>query len=251
MKKIILLFILPLLVFIACEARKKEKQLNLDSSDSDKLVITQMVESWNNANLTKNIGDLSNMYAESVNFYGKVMRKNECLKNKISFFEKNPSFSQTIENDIVIEQVNEQKMKSTFTKKVYVNNIVKYYPSYLEFVKESDNWKIITEGDLITDKNLSTKNNSEAILSCEDAIISICKTSPLIKKQLKKDIYIEVDRHEEDSYFIHIYGVNTDATYTLGWYEYNAFSNKLYNTMSEEEMDFDRNYGATTVKMCK
>lgn len=140
--------------------------------------------------------------------------------------------------------------------KVWLFNESKYNDLFKKEKLNDDVSKNIENGLITT--NISNPsaiknelNPKKPILSCEDAIISICKTSPLIKNQLKKDIYIDVDRHDGYSYIIHVYGVGATSTFTLGWYIYNTFSNKLYNSDTEKEIDFDKNYGAGAVKMCQ
>ena len=133
------------------------------SSNSDTTNFKQLVEKWNNAHSTKDVGIFSNLFDNKVLFYGRQQDKNTCIEGKLSLFKKYPDFYQQIFGDIQIEKLNDSTTKCTFVKRVTFNQKTIDYPSYLTFKKFKDGWKISTESDFVTDKNLSKSDNDKSI----------------------------------------------------------------------------------------
>ncbi|MBO7134295.1 MAG: hypothetical protein J6W06_09090 [Bacteroidales bacterium] len=116
-----------------------------------------LVGKWNDANSTKDVGILSNLYSQSVMYYGMRMEKNECIENKLAFFNKKPDFKQEITGEVKVENISADEVKCSFTKTVTVDGKTTDYPSYLQFRKVGDEWKISVESDLVTDENLAKR----------------------------------------------------------------------------------------------
>ena len=112
---------------------------------------------WNEANSTKDVGILSNLYDKRVMYYGMQMDKNECIENKLAFFNKKTDFKQEIVGEVIVENISNSEIKCIFTKKVTVDGNTTDYPSYLQFRKVGEEWKISVEGDLVTDENLAKR----------------------------------------------------------------------------------------------
>ncbi len=127
--------------------------------DSDKADINMFVKYWNNANNSKDWTILNLLYDNNVFYYGKQMDINSVLDNKLKFFNKHPDFSEEITGDITIHKLADNLIKCEFIKRSIINGKTGDYPSYLILKKTGDVWKITTEGDLITDKNISNDNN--------------------------------------------------------------------------------------------
>lgn len=70
---------------------------------------------------------------------------------------KYPNFKQEISNVTVIKTPSDYEV--LFDSKVWTDlqDAPKIYPSYLHVKMIDGSWKIVTESDLITDKNLSKK----------------------------------------------------------------------------------------------
>ena len=125
--------------------------------------LTNLVYSWSNAHLTKNIGEFLNLYSGVVKYYGTDLDRNSCIVNKMDFFTKNPDYSQQISGEVQIEFLNDSEVKCSFMKKVNMRGRSLDFPSYLVFGKVEDKWLIVQESDLVTDGNLSRNKTSENV----------------------------------------------------------------------------------------
>jgi hypothetical protein len=95
------------------------------------------------------------------------MDKNDCIQNTLTFFKKNPDYYQQIYGNITKEKLNDTVVRCTFIKRTTLNQKTKDYPAYLIFTKRQGQWKITTESDLVTDKNLAV---SKEVKIPKDAI---------------------------------------------------------------------------------
>lgn len=141
----------------------------INESISDTADLKQLVADWNKAHSSKDVGVFSNLFENSILFYGVQQDKNTCIESKLSLFKKYPDFYQQILGDIQIEKINDNEVNCSFVKRVTVNQATTDYPSYLKFKKSADSWKIVTEGDLITDKNLAKKSKNKIAIP-KDAV---------------------------------------------------------------------------------
>ncbi len=130
---------------------------NIETKSETATDFAALVGQWCNAHNTKDVGMLSNAYNQSVMFYGSPMDKNECIENKLAFFKKKPDFKQEATGEITIENISDTEVKCSFVKRVTVGGQTTDYPSYLNFRKIGDEWKISVESDLITDENLAKR----------------------------------------------------------------------------------------------
>lgn len=140
------------LFLISCNNQSKENSKNPTSDTDD---FNKLVSDWNNAHCSKDIGMLTSLYDNTILYYGTQKDKNSCIESKLSLFKKYPDYYQQIFGDIRNEKINDTEIKCSFVKRVTFNQQTKDYPSYIIFSKKTDSWKIITEGDLVTDKNLA------------------------------------------------------------------------------------------------
>lgn len=129
-----------------------ENSLNADISE-----IKDLVQNWNDAHNSQDIGVFSTLFSNTVLFYQTQLDKNTCVEKKLSLFKKYPKFHQQIIGEIDIDFLDNNEIKSSFTKQVTIKNKTTDYPSYLIFRNIDGLWKIVTESDLITDKNLAKK----------------------------------------------------------------------------------------------
>jgi hypothetical protein len=141
----------------------------INDATSDTADFKQLVAEWNKAHSSKDVGVFSNLFENSILFYGVQQDKNTCIESKLSLFKKYPDFYQQIFGDIQVEKINDKEVKCSFVKRVTVNQATNDYPSYLTFKKSTDNWKIVTEGDLVTDKNLAKKSEKKITIP-KDAV---------------------------------------------------------------------------------
>ncbi|WP_290698695.1 hypothetical protein [Lacinutrix sp.] len=113
-----------------------------------------LVVKWNDANSSKDIEILSEMYDDSVLYYTVNKSKNNCIQDKLEFYNKHPDFLQEIVGEIETKKTNKNEYKCNFQKRVKYNNKSEVFDSYINFKKINNKWRIITEGDLTTDKNV-------------------------------------------------------------------------------------------------
>lgn len=125
-------------------------------------IIESKANEWNIANNTQDFVKLNGLFAEEVVFYGKRMSVAECLKKKEKIFNKFTPYAQVIVSEYTIEEYSDDLVKCTFSKRVAFDNKTKTYPSYLFFKKIDQDYKIVEEGDEITNSNLNYTSDYES-----------------------------------------------------------------------------------------
>lgn len=130
------------------------------ANNKTEALIIEKTNEWNIANSTKNIGKLWDLFDENPVFYGKRLPVYDCLSKKENFFERG-FFSQVIVSEITVQKLGKELYKSSFKKQVNVNGKSKVYPSYLVFRKIKGKFKIIEEGDEITNANINYEPSYE------------------------------------------------------------------------------------------
>lgn len=142
-------------ILTSCQDHSKHNNKNASKETKDAATIKALVTDWNKANTTKDVAEFHNLYRDTVLYYGTLMDKSECIENKQSFFKKNPDFHQQIQGDVKLDFTTDTEVQCRFYKRVTIQQKTTDYPAYLVFRKVGKTWKITTEGDRITDKNLS------------------------------------------------------------------------------------------------
>jgi len=155
-----------LTIAISC-ASPKTSDSNDDPANTevrtDETDFAALVKEWNKANSSKDYEALSAMFDSNVLFYGTLLNKNACVENKQMAFKKSPDFCQQIYGDIDVKKISDTEVKCSFVKRVTVGGQTTDYPSYINFHKVGDEWKIFVEGDLITDENLAKRAEKKMI----------------------------------------------------------------------------------------
>jgi hypothetical protein len=142
---------------------KVKQEITLESatfeeiSNTEKQTLKTLTQEWSTAHNDSTINDFNFLFDDFVQFYGTRLSKKSCIENKENLLQKYTDFHQEIYGDIDIEQTTENECRCNFTKRVIIDDKTTDYPSYLVFKKTSNQWKIITESDLVTDKNLAKK----------------------------------------------------------------------------------------------
>jgi hypothetical protein len=151
-------------------AIKKEEASNIKLEEKHDL--ERLSQEWVTAHLSKNITNFSELYDDSVLFYGKRKNRNSILESKLRVFKKYPDLQQEIIGEILLEKQKDGSVKSSFTKRVRVNKNqgTTDYPAYLIFKKTNDAWKIAVESDLAVDKNISKNNANNTAYMSKDTI---------------------------------------------------------------------------------
>ena len=117
--------------------------------------LKELMNQWNAGLNSANATVVSALYAERVVYYRQQMSKGNATVLLSNFFQKNPSFYQQITGEITFEKISDNLVVCNFQKKTTLNGKTTDYPSYLKFAEEAGNWKILEEGDKITDYNLN------------------------------------------------------------------------------------------------
>ena len=167
MNKQKVLFSIFLLFFSITSCKLSGKENTESNSDSDYNSVKSAVQNWNKAHQDYDFTAMQKIYTEKVLYYGKLMASNDIVLSKQSFIKKYKDFTQKILGDLAIENLGEQKMKVSFIKQASFGGKLNEYPSYLVVQKTDSGWKICTESDSITDKNLAKKaenKNSSSLL---------------------------------------------------------------------------------------
>ena len=161
------LILLILFELMACRDNARENKTDFETN----AFFTQLINDWNTAHSNHNLSLLSNFYANSVLYYGTQKNKQSCIEAKSAYFKKYPNYFQQTVGEIETLKLENEQIKCNFVKEVSkTNNSENQIPSYLIFEKYGKNWSIVTEGDLITDKNIiksSTANKNSGISRTE------------------------------------------------------------------------------------
>lgn len=140
--------------FIFFNNPKKETLVLNDKTTSE---LKELVNQWNNGLNSGNAEYVSSLYAERLVYYRQQMSKGNAQVLLNDFFQTNPYFSQQITSEISFEKMNDKLIVCNFQKTVMMSGKTTDYPSYLKFSKEDDKWKIVEEGDKITDYNIKKR----------------------------------------------------------------------------------------------
>lgn len=124
-------------------------------------LIESKANEWNIANNTQDFNKLRKLFAEEVIFYTKRMNISECLEKKEKTFEKYKPYAQVIVSDFNVSEYGNDMYKCSFSKRVAFNASTKTYPSYLFFRKVDGDYRIVKEGDEITNANLNYSSEYE------------------------------------------------------------------------------------------
>lgn len=134
---------------------RPQKQKDILVNENVRSAIKELVYDWNTGLNNANVSSVSSMYAERIVYYRQAMSKGNAAVILSDFFQKNPYFSQQITSEITIDKASNDLVIAAFDKTVSMNGKTNVYPSYLKFSKENNDWKIVEEGDKITDYNIN------------------------------------------------------------------------------------------------
>lgn len=117
--------------------------------------LKDLVGQWNKGLNNGNASEVASLYAERLVYYKQQMSKGNAQDKLQNFLMKNSAFNQQINGEINIEQVSDNLVVCNFNKLVTNNGTTTDYPSYLKFSQQGTFWKIVEEGDKITDYNIN------------------------------------------------------------------------------------------------
>ncbi len=141
-------------------------------NSSDKAALEQVLNSWNRVMNNKDTSSLEYLFANQLKYYGTQYLRSQAIKDKRRILAKFPDFSQQIKN-ITYEKITPNLYKLSFDKyvKVSSDSQEKLYPSYLYIKKINGEWRIVEEGDKVTDRILQEKrdnNVNKGLFVCYD-----------------------------------------------------------------------------------
>lgn len=123
------------------------------------------IEAWNYIHTPQlgNCAKYTNLYGESVLFYGETFTPEQCVEHFVKLINKYNSYSQKIVSEIRYTSIDSNTVQCDFVKGVEFNGKYKEYESYLIFHRKNEysSWKIITESDKTTDYNLNKRKNKK------------------------------------------------------------------------------------------
>ncbi|MDR1120444.1 MAG: hypothetical protein LBM08_05960 [Dysgonamonadaceae bacterium] len=134
---------------------------NLPRSNKIEDILSQLVIEWSNAHSLNSTGRLIDLYHSEALLYGQQLKKDKIYGQKLSLLQKANGFEHKIYGTIDIKYINDNEYRCDFVKRVTINQKTNDYPSYLIFRKFNNQWKIVVEGDEITDKNLIKRKVKE------------------------------------------------------------------------------------------
>lgn len=115
--------------------------------------IKSLIENWDNAHNKKRSSSFKTIYADHIEFYGQWSSIDRCIEKKKDLFTEYPTYSQKIVSDPSLSGYPEKSViKCDFIMQIKKGTQVKEYAFYLIIRKSSSGYRIIGEGDAITDQ---------------------------------------------------------------------------------------------------
>lgn len=131
---------------------------NIILAENVEQIIAYKTWEWNEAHNEQSISKLKDLYSFAVIGYGKPCTRSEFLTKKENLFAKFENFHQTIDPKFKISYYENGLIKCEFSKKAKALKPpyrLKTYPSYLVYKLVDGYYKIVEEGDEITNYNLN------------------------------------------------------------------------------------------------
>lgn len=129
-------------------------------TNEDATKLKELVHIWNTSLNKRNASEVTLLYSEQLVYYHNPMTKGNATKILSDFFLKNPNYHQEITSEITLEKINNTLLVCNFQKTVSQNGKTIDYPSYLKFSREGAGWKVVEEGDKITDYNIGKQQDA-------------------------------------------------------------------------------------------
>lgn len=125
------------------------QQISIDTRE-----IESLVDEWMFANNGRNLESFRRVYAERLLFYTENISETKAIELKQQLFKLKPYFTQRIITPITYTPYTSGVIKCEFTKEVYEKTYWKKYPSYLLVSYEDNQYEIVGESDVATDRVL-------------------------------------------------------------------------------------------------
>ena len=137
------------------------------------------LKNWNDALNSLENSKLATLYAESVNYYGQELSKEQVLEEKKKFFKRYPNFQQEVTVIGSIEYVDEVTSKIVYSKKTSFGTVNLETASQLVLQRKNESWEIIAEQDVAQER----QNGEEILIEItEEAPAPIVSLQGVLKK---------------------------------------------------------------------
>jgi hypothetical protein len=186
MKKFKIYFaLIALIVYSSC-IDSKVKTASIAATITDDIgTLKALTQKWNDCLVKRDLQNLSEFYTDKVSIYGSVLSNVQLTQLKESFLKKHTDFRQSIAADITVNKISDSQYNVFFPKHSTFSGKTSDVQGFLIFDKIADSWKISTETDNVTEKNLLYKKlwiNKKMPTTCTDIVLEILMTSPTFKK---------------------------------------------------------------------
>lgn len=123
--------------------------------------LKKLTYNWNQNLMHADFESLANLYSHRVMLYGVSFSKAMAISNKETFYKNHPDFTQSITSEILAKKLSDKTYSLSFEKQSSYSGKVSRVQAYLIFEKTGDTWKITSESDEVSDKNIAAKKDKK------------------------------------------------------------------------------------------
>jgi hypothetical protein len=217
------------------------------------------VARWNDALAKHDVEALRSVYADSIEFYGTPMPRDQVLKMKQEAFAQTPDFTQGIQNVRIVPLVS-KRLRADFDKSWSGGGHETQVPSILELEQMDGQYRVVAEDDLASN---SVRNRSAnlAVHRCEESIVSLVASNPrahaLLSGPVNPDaghrsngLRIERGPPEEKVYTVAVHESHDTHLVTLGRYTVDPKTGRMIDAFDEKPAAGDARVAAQVVAAC-
>ncbi len=126
----------------------------------------RLTTEWNAAIDGNQPQDFHHLYADTVNYYSKILTKGACIDNKTKWLTAHAGYQQKIE-DLEVYYMDDDTagliFMARFTKICIDKNDTTKIQSYLNFKRATSGWRIVKETDQTTELNRAQKSPNSTL----------------------------------------------------------------------------------------
>lgn len=137
------------LALFTCGQWAHAQQMSIDTRE-----IESVIDEWMFANNGRNLESFRRVYADDLLFYTQDVSETRAIELKQQLFKLKPYFRQRIITPITYTPYTSGVIKCEFIREVFEKNYWKEYPSYLLVSYEDNQYRIVGESDVATDRVL-------------------------------------------------------------------------------------------------
>ena len=156
MNKRIIYFFLFIFLFIFFQSVNSATVVDTSANSvfDDFAEVQKALSVWNEAINSRSLDELEKVYDQEVQFYLAKRSASDCIKSKLNWLQKHPTFKQKIKSISIytIGRTNEKPdIITEFKKECVEGNTIKEYDALLLFRKVGNDWRLLKETDIITE----------------------------------------------------------------------------------------------------